>query len=70
MRPGGMYEYFCNISSCDIWKDLKESLQTLENINGPIAGTGWGPWTERAGMDGPLAVGGSGRYNFILYLTL
>ena len=27
-------------------------------INGPIAGTGWGPWAERAGVDGPLAVGG------------
>ena len=27
-------------------------------INGPIAGTGWGPRAERAGVGGPLAVGG------------
>ena len=29
-------------------------------INGPAAGTGWGPRAERAGVGGPLAVGGRG----------
>ena len=29
-------------------------------INGPTVGTGWGTRAERAGVGGPLAVGGRG----------
>ena len=28
------------------------------NINAPTVGMGWGPWAERAGVGGSLAVGG------------
>ena len=33
-------------------------ISRLGKINGP--GTGWGPQAERAGVGGPLAVGGRG----------
>ena len=32
-------------------------------INGPTVRTGWGPRAERAGVSGPLAVGGRGVIN-------
>ena len=32
----------------------------LWKINGPTVGTGWDPRAERAGVHGPLAVGGRG----------
>ena len=35
-------------------------ISSLEKINGPTVGTGWGAWAERAGVGGPLAVGGRG----------
>ena len=35
-------------------------ISSLEKINGPTVGSVWGPWAERAGVGGPLVVGGRG----------
>ncbi|WZY92023.1 hypothetical protein YC2023_064352 [Brassica napus] len=37
-------------------------LEILSRL--PSKSTGWGPRAERAGVGGPLAVGGSGRYKW------
>lgn len=39
---------------------LVNKISGPRKINGPTVGTGWDPWTERTGVDGPLTMGGRG----------